>query len=262
MAIAGYQGCEIGNKFPKDVHTLLHTLANHNLQVASQWFSAYFTEEGKFEKTVDDFVKHMEFLKAVGADVIVICECGHETKHLDRPIFNNKPIFTDAQWALLTKGLETVGRIARDNNMRLAYHYHMGTGIQDAHEVNKLMQNTDPNLVHLLLEIGHAGFTDVDPVKLAREYADRISHVHLKDIREDVLHKTKTQNFSFLEAVRQGVFTIPGDGCMDFNTIFSALKDANYEGWFIIEAEQDPAKAHPLTYAKRAREFILNMTSL
>ena len=140
--------------------------------------------------------------------------------------------------------------------MKIVYHHHMGTGVQTEEEVDKLMSMTDETLVYLLYDSGHLKFSGEDTISVLKKYINRIKHVHLKDIRPEVVEKVKNEKWSFLKAVREGAFTVPGDGCIDFEPIFKILDENNYEGWFVVEAEQDPAKANPLEYAIKARKYI------
>jgi inosose dehydratase len=149
--------------------------------------------------------------------------------------------------------------MAADEGMRLCYHHHMGTGVQTRAEVDRLMNDTDPEVVHLLLDTGHLYWAGDDPLDMARAYAGRIKHVHLKDIRKDILDRCTERKLSFLESMLEGAFTVPGDGVIDFAPIFGALADAGYEGWLMVEAEQDPRKANPLEYAKKARAHLREM---
>jgi inosose dehydratase len=255
MAEAGYHGCEVGNKFPRDPDTLRAALLPYNLSIASAWYSSYFTEN-RADETLSGFITHMNFLKAMGANVIVVCECGHSIQGKAQAILGNKPVFTNHQWELLINGLHTIGRLANENNMAIVYHHHMGTGIQTEEEIDRLMLESDPNLVSLLFDTGHLYFAGNDLLAILNKYESRIKHIHLKDIRGDVLQQTKQNQLSFLDAVRAGVFTVPGDGCIDFDPIFAGLLKMNYKGWWVVEAEQDPEKAIPLVYAKMAREYL------
>jgi inosose dehydratase len=198
----------------------------------------------------------MKFLQAMGAKVIVVCECGHSIQGQPLPILENKPPFTPQQWQALIQGLHEIGRLAKENEMTIVYHHHMGTGIQQQEDIDRLMQDTDPALVSLLLDTGHLYFAGNNPLVTLQKHHSRIKHVHLKDIRRDVLKLTKERRLSFLDAVRAGVFTVPGDGCIEFDPIFQGLFNTNYQGWWVVEAEQDPDKAIPLVYAKMAREYL------
>jgi len=256
MAEAKYQGCEIGNKFPRDPDILHAALSSHNLSVASAWYSTFFTEPGREQETIAGFIKHMTFLQTMGAKVIVVCECGHSVQGLAKPVFENQPQFTDSEWRALVSGLHHIGELAKQNNMTIVYHPHMGTGIQHEAEIDRLMQETNPSLVSLLLDTGHLYFSGHQPLTTLQKHGERIKHVHLKDIRDETLKQTKAQSLSFLDAVKAGVFTVPGDGCIDFEPVFQYLLKMNYQGWWVVEAEQDPDKAVPLVYAKMAREYL------
>lgn len=256
MAEAEFQGCEVGNKFPRDPEILNPALSAHRLSVASAWYSLYFTETNGEIETLLGFIQHMSFLKAVGAQVIVVCECGNSIQGKEISILDQQPQFTSDQWQSLINGLHEIGKLAKENGMRIVYHHHMGTGIQSADDIDKLMSETHPDLVSLLLDTGHLYFAGENPLSIIQKHARRIRHVHLKDIRGDILKHTRENKLSFLDAVRAGVFTVPGDGCIDFLPIFSELKKINYQGWWVVEAEQDPDKANPLTYAKMARAYL------
>ncbi|MEK5231349.1 myo-inosose-2 dehydratase [Lysinibacillus sp. FSL K6-0232] len=262
MALAGFIGCEIGNKFPKEPEILHAYLDIRGLQVASAWFSAYLTT-APYEETEQAFVKHRDFLHAMGAKVIVVSEQGKSIQgQQDVGVIRNKPEFTEEEWARLTNGLEQLGQLAKEKGMRIVYHHHMGTGIQNIPEIDRLMAETDPALVSLLFDCGHLYFAEQDYLAVLRKHGERIHHVHLKDVRADVLKKVKDDNLSFLDAVKAGVYTVPGDGDIDFQPIFTLLAEIGYKGWFVVEAEQDPAKANPFQYAKMARSYIEQLTGL
>jgi inosose dehydratase len=138
----------------------------------------------------------------------------------------------------------------------------MGTGCQTIEETKKLMDLTDKRYVYLTFDSAHFAFSGEDPVEALNLFIDRVAHVHLKDIRKQVIEKVRKEKLSFLNAVREGAFTIPGDGCIDFPSIFKILEEHHYEGWMVVEVEQDPAKANPLEYAIRARKYIRENTGL
>ncbi|MHA1820251.1 MAG: myo-inosose-2 dehydratase [Promethearchaeota archaeon] len=279
---AGYVGTEIGHKFPTDPQLLLEKLKPFGLSIASQWTSVYFTDpsnlEGNsgerigvknpdslYQKSIDEFKKRIRFLKAVGAEIVVISEQSRSIQgDINKPLFKNKPILTDNQWELLFTGLEEIGKIANENNMKIAYHHHMGTVIQTFEETAKLMDNTDPELVHLLLDTGHIYYSDENAglFALIKNYGDRIVHIHLKDIRANIRRKVMEEELSFLQGVKLGVFTVPGDGTIDFIKVFEEIEKLDYEGWMIVEAEQDPKKANPLEFAIKSRNFIKEITGL
>lgn len=262
MALAGFSGSEVGNKYPKDVPLLKKALTLRNLEIASAWFSSFLTTE-PIEKTEQRFLEHRDFLNELGAKMIVVSEQGKSIQGLmDTSVFAGKPTFTEEDWAALTVGLHHLGRLAKEKGMSIVYHHHMGTGIQTTEEITRLMETTDPELVSLLYDTGHLVFSGEDPLEILDSYSSRIKHVHMKDIRQAVVERVHAEGLSFLDAVKEGVFTVPGDGDIDFDPIFQHLATSNYTGWFVVEAEQDPSKANPLEYALKAREYINSKTNL
>lgn len=256
MALAGFQGCSIGHKYPTDPAVLKPALDLRGLQVSEPWVSTYFTISDMEQQTVDNFEDRLAFLKAVGGTDIVVAEFGGSSHLQPIALFANRPVFTEHQWHSLAGGLNRLGKIAASAGMRLCYHHHLGTGVMTRADVDRLMASTDPGLVHLLLDTGHLAFAGDDPLAAARAHADRIKHVHLKDVRPEVVSQALRENLSFQEAIEAGVFTVPGDGAIDFVPILQALADAGYQGWLVVEAEQDPAKANPLEYALKARAYL------
>jgi len=259
---ANFIGTEVGSKFPKDPLKLKSILKPFKIQIASQWFSSFFITEKRDKhegETIKRFKQHMNFLKSLGAKVIVISEQGKSIQgKIDLPLFLNKPNMEENEWEYLIYGLNTIGKIAIENKMKIVYHHHMGTVVQTRSEIDRLMQSTNPNYVFLLVDTGHMYYSDGNdsPSNLILDYQDRIKHIHLKDIRESIKKKVIEQKLSFLQSVKEGVFTVPGDGDINFDKIFSAINQIKYEGWLIVEAEQDPEKANPLEYALKARNFI------
>jgi inosose dehydratase len=256
MALAGYQGCSVGHKFPRDEAVLKAELDRRGLRVTEPWSSTFLTVRNMRERTVESFRQSMGFIQRMGGETVVVAELGHAVHQQPVPPIANKPVFDDDQWGALTTGLNVLGRMAAEADMRLCYHHHMGTGVMRRTEVDRLMAETDPEVVHLLLDTGHLYWAGDDPLGMATAYADRIRHVHLKDIRRDVMLSCNERNLSFIESVMEGVFTVPGDGVIDFQPIFQTLAGAGYAGWLVVEAEQDAAKANPLDYARKARAYL------
>lgn len=263
MALSGFSGTEVGNKYPKDdLELLKKRLSIRNLEIASAWFSSFLTTK-PFEETKIEFIKHRDFLHEMGAKVIVVSEQGHSIQgQMDTPIFDAKHVFSEEEWQNLASGLNKLGELAKEKDMKIVFHHHMGTGVQTTDEIDKLMQITDENLVYLLFDSGHLVYSGENPEYILKKYIKRIKHVHLKDIRKDVVEEVKKDKLSFLQGVRKGTFTVPGDGCIDFKPLFKILEENDYEGWFIVEAEQDPAIANPFEYAVMARKFIKEHTNL
>jgi inosose dehydratase len=256
MALAGFEGCSTGHKYPTDVKVLTAALELRGLRVSEPWVSTFFTIEDMTDWTIAKFDQQLQFIRAMGGTDLVVAELGGSSHPLPVALFANAAKFDDGQWDRLTTGLNGLGKTAKDRNMRLCYHHHVGTGVMTREAVDRLMDSTDPELVHLLLDPGHIAFAGDDPLDLAQTYAKRIKHVHLKDVRTEIIEKARTDSLSFQESIQAGVFTVPGDGDIDFVPIFDALAGADFEGWIVVEAEQDPAKANPLQYAKMARTYL------
>ena len=261
MALAGFTGSEVGGKYPTDVETLKKALDLRGIQICNCWFSSFLISR-PYEETEKEFIKQTDFLKAMGAKVIGVSEQSYSIQGKDQPIFEGKYVMNDEEWKLLTDGLNKLGQIAKDKGMMLTFHHHMGTVVQDPDEVERMMANTDPEYVSLLFDTGHFTYCGADPLEMVKKYVNRIKHVHLKDIRPEVVKEVKDNDLSFLEGVRRGAFTVPGDGCIDFDPIFKVLEENGYEGYMLVEAEQDPAKANPLEYAMKARKYIAEKTGL
>ena len=258
MALAGFTGCEIGNKYPTDPAELKKALDLRGMRIASRWYSSFILTRS-MEEEEKDFIANLDFLEAVGANHINVSEQSYSIQgKVDVPILTggHKHVMNDEEWDRFCKGLNRLGQIASERGFKLCFHHHMATVVQTFEETKRLMDNTDPRYVYLCFDTGHFTFSKEDAVKAAKEFGPRIGHVHLKDIRPDMMEKAYAEGFKFRKAVLEGCFTIPGDGCVDYPGVFKALHDAHYEGWFIVEAEQDPAKANPLEYAKMAREYI------
>ena len=263
MALAGFTGSEVGNKYPKDPEVLKKALELRGVEICNQWFSSFLITK-PFEEVEKEFRAQLAFLKAMGAKVIGASEQSYSVQgQLDTPIFGHKYEMNDQEWDTFCTGMNKLGKIAKEEyGIALTFHHHMGTVVQSLAEVDRMMENTDPEYVSLLFDTGHFTYCEEDPLEVVKKYVHRIKHVHLKDIRPEVVEQVKKENMSFLAGVRAGAFTIPGDGCINYDPIFKVLEEAGYEGYMVVEAEQDPAKANPLEYAIRARKFIAEKTGL
>lgn len=262
MALAGFTGCEVGNKYPRDdIPALKKALSLRNMQICNAWFSSFLLTK-PYDEVEKDFTDHISFLKEMGARVVGISEQSHSIQGTDKSVFKDKYIMNDDEWARLCDGVNRLGKVAKDMGISLTYHHHMGTVVQTAAEIDRLMENTDPELFSLLYDSGHLAYCGEDYIGVLKKYANRVKHVHLKDIRPEVIDKVKKENLSFLEGVRLGTFTVPGDGAIDFGPIFDILADSGYEGYVLVEAEQDPAKANPFEYALKARAYIREKSGL
>ncbi len=244
---AGYEGVELGRKFPRDAAVLGPILREFKLDLVSGWYSARL-----LERSVQDEIKamqpHLTLLKSLGSKAMVFCEVSR-CVHGDRKIpLSKRPKLAEKEWQPFCEHLDAVAGHLEKEGVRMAYHHHMGTVIQAEDEVDRMMDST--RSVGLLLDTGHLTFAGGEPLRALKRHAKRIVHVHCKDIRQEKLARARKQDSSFLDAVLGDVFAVPGDGSIKFEPILRALGEQRYSGWLVVEADQDPAKAHPLTHAR------------
>lgn len=257
IALTGYTGTEIGCQYPHTPSVLNEEFERRGLSAITAWISTYINERPMWwnERA---FIDHMNFLKSIGATLINTSDQSFSIQHQwDTPL-TQKRVLDDDEFEVLAKGLNHLGAIAEENGMHIVYHHHMTTTVQKTNEIDHLMELTDPKYVNLIYDTGHLTFSGEDPVEILKKHHDRIKHVHLKNVRKPAMEKCYAEHKSFLRSIPEGVFTVPGDpeGCVDFPTIFKLLDEYNYEGWLVVEAEQDPAIANPLDYAKMARQYV------
>jgi len=263
MALAGFKGSEIGSKYPRSPALLKPALELRGLQICNAWFSTFFAD-GRREQTVEEFKQTLEFLHSMGAKVIGCSEQSGSIQGLPQPVYGEKIIFNDLQWQRVAEGYNLIAELAAEKGMSVCLHHHMGTGIQTPAEIDRFMEVVSHN-VFLLYDTGHvyaSELTQQAVVNVLEKHLARIRHVHLKDCRDEVLRQVKDKQQSFMTGVRQGMFTVPGDGVIDFAPVFELLDKSGYRGWMVVEAEQDPSKANPLEYALKARKFIRDQTGL
>ena len=243
---AGYSGFELGGKWPRETSILEPLFNKYNMDVVSSWFCGGLLKDS-IEVEIKRIMPHMQLLKDLGTDVIVYCEmdaCVHGD--ISSPL-SMRPTLSEDQWQDWTDKLNQLAKYTLSHGMQLAYHHHMGTIVQIEEEVDKLMAMTNKDL-GLVLDTGHLIYAGSDPLKVYEKYSDRVLHIHCKDVRGAALDDSLKADSSFLNSVLNGVFTVPGDGDFDFPGLFKMVSDNEYSGWIVVEAEQDPAKAHPLTY--------------
>ncbi len=251
---AGYEGIEMGNKFPRMAAELGPILGRHGLALVSGWYSANLMER-TVEEEIEASGEHLALMVGMGCKVMVFAETGGSTYgRRDAPI-SARPTLSDDDWGPFGDRLTHMAEHLAARGVAMAYHHHMGTVIETEAEIDRLMACTG-EAVGLLLDTGHMRFAGADPVAVAARHGGRINHVHCKDVRADVLEKARGEDMSFLDAVLEGVFTVPGDGAVDFAEVLAELRPFAYSGWLVVEAEQDPAKAHPLTYARMGHDGV------
>ncbi len=243
----GFAGSELGGKFPRDPAELTALLKRFDLSLVGGWYSCeLLLRDGQAE--IDALQDHLALLKAMGSKVFVICETSNAI-HSQRGIpLKNRPHLAPAEWKQFGARLNEVADYVNAHGLKLAYHYHLGTVVQDAGDLDAFFANTQSN-VGVTLDTGHAVLGGIDPFDVVARYPERITHVHCKDIRQSVFDATAGKDDSFLDGVLAGMFTVPGDGSINFNRLMKDLAGINYAGWIIIEAEQDPAKADPRAFA-------------
>ena len=244
---AGFSGFELGNKFPRNSNELKELLRPYGLDLVSGWYSGQLLSRS-VEEELAAIQEHLKLLRDCGSKVMVYCEvtgCIHGDR--TEPLFR-RPRLSASQWPNYGKRLTEVAEFCLAEGVQIAYHHHMGTVVETEEEVDLLMQHTG-DAVGLLLDSGHIFFAGGDASNLIRRHGHRIKHVHCKDVRKSVINDAKNRNLSFLDSVLNGAFTVPGDGDIDFRSIFRELKDKQYQGWLVVEAEQDQIIAPPFEMA-------------
>jgi inosose dehydratase len=244
----GFEGIELGGKFPREPARLGAQLGAHELALIGGWWSAALLVRS-VEEEIEALQPHLELLEALGSGVFIIAECSN-TIHGDRrrPL-SATPQLPEAQWPAFGERLSTLAHYLEDRGLRLAYHYHLGTVVDGEDDIERFVAHTDRS-VGLVIDTGHAALGGIDAERLIRSHADRVVHVHAKDVRRRVFDDNLKRGGSFLDGVLAGIFTAPGDGDLDFRGIARALIDIGYDGWIVVEAEQDPARADPRIYGR------------
>jgi inosose dehydratase len=249
---AGVEGMEKGHKLPNIGAALKEKLAEFGLAFVGGWYSTELLKRSALEE-FEAAEAHIAMTKAAGATVLVAAETSNAI-HGDRarPL-SARPRLGKGDWASFGAKMTEFAKRLDGEGLRLCYHHHMGTIIQSESDIDAFMAHTKPP-VHLLLDTGHARWGGADPAGLARAYRERIGHVHCKDVREEKMRQANAEDWSFLDSIlgqgaELGVYTVPGDGMIDYVAVFKALK--GYSGWVVLEAEQDPKKAPALPYAKK-----------
>jgi myo-inosose-2 dehydratase len=251
----GFEGMEMGHKFPREAAALQQALQPFGLALVSGWYSSKLRHRPA-DVELMALGPHLDLLRAMGCTVLVFAETT-DAIHGDfgKPL-SQRPVLPADGWREFGKRLTEVAAATRARGLQLVYHHHMGTVVQSEADIDALMAATGPE-VQLLLDTGHAAFAGADPVALARRYRRRIGHVHTKDVRPEVMAASRAGDWSFLQSVVAGVFTVPGDGSIDFTAFFRELP--GYDGWVVLEAEQDPAKANPFAYTSKGYAHLVQV---
>ncbi len=255
----GFDGIEKGHRMPDDPEALRQTLDPFGLTFVSGWYSLNLLDRDvEAEKAA--IQPQLDLLKAHGSTVCIACETSNAIHGRDDIALSQKPVLSPDEWRHFTAAVEEIAQVCRDQGIDLVYHHHMGTVVQSEEEIDRFMAMTGP-ATKLLLDTGHAHFGGGDPEALAKRHADRILHFHAKNVRGDVMQQVWDEDLSFLEGVRRGVFTVPGDdeGAVDFAPVLSVLAANGYQGWLVIEAEQDSAVRDPLHYQRMGLKALRTM---
>ena len=251
---AGFVGIESGGKFPKNSSELLPKLEKENLTLCSGWYGASLLNNTPKEEF--DLMKNkLNLFKDCKAPCMVFAEVTNSVQGDPKTPLSKRPKLSNDDWSKLTSRMSEISKMMRDENMPLAYHHHMGTVIQSEEDTIRLMQETNDS-VKLTIDTGHMLFAGGDYLKIIKNFKEKIAHVHCKDMRESVLKKSLSKNLSFRHAFLEGAFTVPGDGCIDYEPVLDQLKKNDYNSWLVVEAEQDPKKANPFEYAKKGYSYL------
>ncbi|HYE46627.1 MAG TPA: myo-inosose-2 dehydratase [Caulobacter sp.] len=243
----GFEGVELGGKFPRDRATLKPLLEGYGLGLVGGWFSGNLLVQDAGAE-IAALRDHLVLLKAMGSTVFVHAETSNAIHGARSVPMKATPALDEAGWRIFGERLTQVADAIAAEGLRFAYHHHLGTVVETADDLDAFIRCTGPN-VGLTLDTGHAALGGIDPIEAIRRHPARIAHVHCKDIRRAVHQTARESGMSFLDGVLAGMFTVPGDGDLDYGEVMRALSDIGYSGWIIIEAEQDPALADPKTYA-------------
>ena len=244
----GFDGIEKGHKFPQDPAGLKAVLEPRGLRYVSGWHSLnLLTRSIEDEKAA--MQPALDLLKAMGSKVIIVCETSNAIHGNDAVAVNDRPRLAAGDWAQFGAGVEALAEYAAAQGITLVYHHHMGTIVESEDEIDQLMAHTGPH-AKLLLDTGHCLFGGGNPERVAKNHMARVGHIHAKNIRPVIARQVRDENLSFLEGVRRGVFTVPGDaeGGVDFPPVLRIAAEHGYQGWLVIEAEQDPDVRNPFEY--------------
>ena len=247
-AAIGYRGFELGNKFPREAGALRNVLEPHGLALVSGWYSGQLARRPVAEE-IAAVGSHLTLLAQSGANVMVYGEVADSIQGSGAPLYKRPRFIHAAQWREYGERVTTFARHTLDRGVRLAYHHHMGAYVETPADVDRLMENVGDE-VGLLFDSGHMTFAGGDAAAMLEKHVARVCHIHCKDVRPSVIRLARNRNWSFLEAVINGAFTVPGDGCIDFRALIDILRRHSYRGWLVVEAEQDPVVAPAYKYAE------------
>jgi inosose dehydratase len=245
--LAGYRGTELGGKFPRDSKELGTILSHHSLELVSGWYDGRILERD-VDQEFEAVLPHLTLLRDLGAKHVVYADTSRGRHDGIFGPISDRPKLAPDEWQPYGAKITALAERMADFGVGMAFHHHMGTIIESDDEIDALMSNSG-SAVGLLFDTGHCAFSGGDPITLLQRHIGRVVHFHCKDVRPEILAKARREDMSFMGAVMEGIFTVPGDGAIPYPALLAQLAGHGYAGWLVAEAEQDPAKAHPLTYA-------------
>ena len=251
---AGFTGIELGGKFPRNPGITNFLLNKYKLKMPGGWYGSLLRTRSAEDEWVA-MQDHLNLLKLVNADVFVFADVSGSIQSDQTKKLSTRPTMEDDEFAEYCKKINDISNRLNDEGIPMSYHEHMGTIIQTENDVDRFMNNTNQN-TFLLYDTGHLLFAEANYEKILKNYISKINHVHCKDIRQNILKNSLKNDLSFRESFLDGVFTVPGDGCIDYEPLLKILYENNYDKWLIIEAEQDPKKANPLEFAKIGYNYL------
>ena len=254
---AGFRGIALGGKFPRNPGTIKYLLNKFNLEMPGGWYGAHLNERS-VEEEWQAMQNQIELHKLINSSVFIFADVSGSIQGEPIIPLSKRPILKDNEWDDYCNKISEISKRLSDIGLPMSYHEHMGTIIQSEQDVYRLLDNTDDK-TSLLFDTGHILFAEGDYESILKKYVSRVNHVHCKDIRKEILNRSLSNDSSFRDSFLEGVFTVPGDGCINYKPLFETLHDNKYSKWLIVEAEQDPKKANPLKYAKIGYKYLNRM---
>jgi inosose dehydratase len=257
MRQAGYRGTELGGKYPRRAETLGPILADYGLDLVSGWYDGRILDR-EVDAEFEAILPHLTLLRDLGARHVVYADTSRGRHDGIYAPISQRPRLDDGEWRAYGEKITRLADRMAEFGVGMAFHHHMGTIVETDEEIGRLMDSSGTS-VGLLFDTGHCLFSGGDPASLLARHVGRVVHFHCKDVRAPILDKARSNDMSFMGAVMEGIFTVPGDGSVDFVSLLRPLAERGYEGWLVVEAEQDPAKANPLDYATKGYRSLLAM---
>ena len=251
---AGFKGIELGGKFPRNPGTIKYLLNKFNLELPGGWYGAHLNERS-IEEEWQAMQNQIELYKLINSSVFIFADVSGSIQGEPKIPLSKRPKLKDNEWGVYCNKISEIAKRLSDIGLPMSYHEHMGTIIQSEQDICRLLDNTDDK-TSLLFDTGHIFFAKGDYDSILKKYVSRVNHVHCKDIRKEILNGSLSNDLSFRDSFLEGVFTVPGDGYINYKPLFETLYDNKYSKWLIVEAEQDPKKANPLKFAKIGYKYL------